>query len=134
MGLSDFPVLWYMPHSSTRGYSFIELSLVFSPTIQNKICTQAEIRALTELQGTATLMISMFYQKELHEPLIFIQVSSKSVEKWGFYRHLNNSIWPTFSRHFEYLISFQNFLNCLIFSNQFLHNISVSADMRKMFY
>ena len=40
-----------------------------------------------------------------------IQVSSKSVEKWGSYGHLKNSIRPTFSRHFEYLISFQNFFN-----------------------
>ena len=33
-------------------------------------------------------MISMFYQKELYEPWILIQVSSKSVEKWGSYEHL----------------------------------------------
>ena len=32
------------------------------------------------LKGTATLMISMCYQKELYEPRILIQVSSKSVE------------------------------------------------------
>ena len=32
------------------------------------------------LKGTATLIISMFYQKELYEPWILIQVSSKSVE------------------------------------------------------
>ena len=55
------------------------------------------------------------YQKELYEPLILIQVSSKSVEKWASYGHLKNSIWPTFSRHFEYLIDFQNLFNCLIF-------------------
>ena len=36
--------------------------------------------------------------------------------KWGSYGHLKISIWPTFSRHFEYLISFQNFFNCLIFT------------------
>ena len=58
-------------------------------------------------------MISMFYQKELYEPYILIPVSSKSVEKWASYGHLKNSIWPTFSRHFEYLISFQNFLTAL---------------------
>ena len=34
------------------------------------------------LKGTATLMISMFYQKELYEPCILIQVSSKSVKTW----------------------------------------------------
>ena len=28
-------------------------------------------------------------------------------------RHLKNSIWPTFSSHFEYLISFQNFSTVL---------------------
>ena len=61
-----------------------------------------------DLKGTATLMISMFYQKKLYEPWILIQVSSKSVEKWASYGHLKNSIWPTLSRHFEYLISFQN--------------------------
>ena len=66
------------------------------------------------LKGTATLMISMFYQKDLYDPCILIQVSSKSVEKWGSYGHLKNSIWPSFSRHFEYLISFQNIFNCLI--------------------
>ena len=38
-----------------------------------------------------------------------IQVSSKSVEKWESYGHLKKSIWPTFSRHFEYLISFRIF-------------------------
>ena len=32
------------------------------------------------LKGTAILMISMFYQKELYEPWILIQVSSKWVE------------------------------------------------------
>ena len=53
------------------------------------------------LKGTATLMISMFYQKELYEPWVLIQVSTKSVEKWASYGHLKNSIWPTFSRHFE---------------------------------
>ena len=35
--------------------------------------------------------------------------SSKSVEKLESYGHLKNSIWPTFSRHFEYLISYQIF-------------------------
>ena len=64
------------------------------------------------LKGTATLMISMYYQKEIYDPLILIQVSSKSVQRWASYGHLKNSIWPTFSRHFEHLISFQNFFYC----------------------
>ena len=54
-------------------------------------------------------MICMFYQKELSEPSILIQISSKSVEKWGSRRHLKNSIWPILKLPFEYLISFQNF-------------------------
>ena len=86
--------------------------------------------AYQELKGTATLMISMFYQKELYEPWILIQVSSKSGEKWASYGHLKNSILPKFSRHFEYLISFQNFFNCLIFSYHYYHIICVSADMQ----
>ena len=85
--------------------------------------------AIGILKGTATLMISMFYQKLLHEPWILIQVSSTSVEKWASYGHLKNSIWPRFSRHFEYLISLQNFFNCLIFSYHYYHIICVSADM-----
>ena len=70
------------------------------------------------------------YQKELYEPWILIQVSSKSVHKWKSYGHLKNSIWPTFNRHFEYLISFQNIFNCLIFSNKYYHNIWISAYMQ----
>ena len=79
------------------------------------------------LKGTATLMIIMFYQKELYEPWILIQVSSKSVEKWASYGHLKNSIWLTFSGHFEYLISFQNFFNCLIFSYEGCSNMNASG-------
>ena len=82
------------------------------------------------LKGTATLIISKFNQKELYEPWILIQLSSKSVEKWGSYGRLKNSIWPTFSLHFEYLISFQNIFNCLIFSYQYYHSICVSVDMQ----
>ena len=33
------------------------------------------------LKGTATLMITMFYMKDLNKPWILILVSSKSVEK-----------------------------------------------------
>ena len=36
-------------------------------------------------------------------------------DKWASYGHLKNSIWPPFSRHFEYLISFQNFFQLLNF-------------------
>ena len=49
--------------------------------------------SLASLKGTATLVISMFYMKELFEPLILIQVSSKSVEKYGSYGHLNICKW-----------------------------------------
>ena len=75
-------------------------------------------------------MVSMLYHKELYEPWSLIQVSSKSVEKWESYVHLKNSIWPTFSRHFEYLISFYKFFNCLISSYQYYHSISVSVNMQ----
>ena len=67
------------------------------------------------LKGTATLMISRFYQKELFNAWILIQVSSKSVEKCGSNGHLKNSIQPSFSRHFEYLISFQIFFQLFNF-------------------
>ena len=87
---------------------------ITSTQFLNYQCLLSVWDSLSILKGTATLMISMSYQKELYEPCLFIQVSSKSVEKWGSYGHLMNSIWPTFSRHFEYLISFQIFFNCLI--------------------
>ena len=45
--------------------------------------------------------------------MILIQVSSNLVEKWASYGHLKISIWTIFSRHFEYLISFQNFSTAL---------------------
>ena len=70
------------------------------------LCLSDTFTRKVSLKGTVTLMTSMFYQKELYKPLILIQVSSKSVEKWGSYGHLKNSIWPTFSRHFEYLFVF----------------------------
>ena len=47
---------------------------------------------MTILKGRATLNISMLNQKELYEPCILIQVSSKSVEKWTCYGHLKNSL------------------------------------------
>ena len=86
-------------------------------------------KIIFRLKGTATLMISMFHQKELYKPWPLIQIWPILVEKWASYGHLKNSIWPTFSRHFEYLISFQNFFNCLIFSYLNYHSICVSADM-----
>ena len=46
------------------------------------------------LKGTATLMTSMFYMKELYEPWILIPVSSKSVEKYGSCGRLTISKWP----------------------------------------
>ena len=82
------------------------------------------------LKGTATLMISLFYQKDLYEPWILIQVSSKSVEKWASFWLLKNTIWSTFSCPFWILISFQNVFNCLIFSYHYYHIICVSADMQ----
>ena len=45
------------------------------------------------LKGTATLIVSMFYMKELYEPSILIPVSSKSVEKYGSYGRLNICKW-----------------------------------------
>ena len=45
------------------------------------------------LKGTATLMISMFYKKELYETWNLIPVSSKSVEKYGCYGRLNICKW-----------------------------------------
>ena len=45
------------------------------------------------LKGTATLIFSMFYLNELSEPWILIPVSSKSVEKYGSYGHLNICKW-----------------------------------------
>ena len=59
---------------------------------------------------------------------ILIPVSSKSVENGEVMDNgrLTNSIWPTLSRHFEYLISFQNFYNCLILSYLYHYTICVS--------
>ena len=41
-----------------------------------------------------------------------------------------NSIWPTFSRHLKYLISYQNLFNCLVLRYQYYDSICVSADMQ----
>ena len=70
----------------------------------------------------------MFYQKELYEPWILIQLSSKMVEKWASYGHLKNSIWPTFGRHFEIKLVFRIF-STAYFSYHYYYIICVSADM-----
>ena len=51
-------------------------------------CIYSKIPSLS-LKGTATLMISMLYMKDLSEPWILIPVSSKSIEKYGSYWRLN---------------------------------------------
>ena len=58
------------------------------------------------MDGTATLMIRMFNDKELYKLWVLIPVSAKTVEKWGCCGRLKISKWLTLSRHFEYLISF----------------------------
>ena len=45
------------------------------------------------LKGTATLMITMFYMKDLNKPWVLIPVSSKSVEKRRSYGCLNICKW-----------------------------------------
>ena len=45
------------------------------------------------LKGTATLLITIFYMKDLNKPCILIPVSSKSVEKCGSCRRLNICKW-----------------------------------------
>ena len=45
------------------------------------------------LKGTATLMVTMFYMKDLNKPSILILVSSKSVEKHKSCGHLNICKW-----------------------------------------
>ena len=50
-----------------------------------------KILTILRLKGTATLMITMFYVKDITNLLILIPVSSKSVEKFGSCGRLN--IW-----------------------------------------
>ena len=45
------------------------------------------------LKGTATLMITMFYMKDLNKPCILISVSSKSVENVEVVGVLNICKW-----------------------------------------
>ena len=66
------------------------------------------VHCLDILKGTTTLMISIIYKKGLCKLWILILASSKSVEKWESCGHLKNIIWPTLSRHFEYLIHIFN--------------------------
>ena len=46
------------------------------------------------LKGTATLMITMFYMKDINKPRILIPVSSKPVGKCGSCGRLNICKWP----------------------------------------
>ena len=46
-----------------------------------------------DLKGTATLISSMLYMKELYEPWILIPDLSKSVEKYGSCGRLNVCKW-----------------------------------------
>ena len=85
-------------------------------------------------KGDSNLNDKYVYQTELYEPIILMQVSSKSVEKWASYGHLKNSICLTFSRHFEYLISFQIFFNCLIFSYHLCFSRYAALYIRKMYH
>ena len=137
-------LIWLQPvwHSDSVPDRFFDMAILkkkisrwqqkheILPTVVPTKSDSDEIFCLRLLKGTATLMINMFYQKELYEPWILIQVSSKSDEKCASYGHLKNAIWPTFSRHFEYLISFQKFFNCLVFSYFYYYIICVSADMQ----
>ena len=72
-------------------------------------------------KGDRNINNKSVYKKELFKPWIFIPVLSKSGENWESYGRLKNSIWPTLSRHFEYLISFQDFYNCLNLSYLYNH-------------
>ena len=65
------------------------------PEVRNlfSCSTQLGMKFNMLLKGTATLMISMFYIKELYEPWILIPVSSQSVDKYGSCGHLNIYKW-----------------------------------------
>ena len=52
-----------------------------------------EYHMLAHLKGTATLMSSMFFKKELRKPRILKPVSSKSVEKCESCVRLNICKW-----------------------------------------
>ena len=76
---------------------------------------------LTVPRGCLRFVIVVFPD---HTHLLFLV---KNGEVMGISK---NSIWPTFGRHFEYSIGFQNFCNCVIFGYQYYHIIFVSADMQ----
>ena len=42
---------------------------------------KSHTKCVVVLKGTATLMITILYMKDLNKPIILIPVSSKSVEK-----------------------------------------------------
>ena len=70
------------------------LSVTKSCPLYNLITiTDISMKLHTFLKGTATLLISLFYMKELYEPWILIPVSSKSVEKYGSCGRLNIYKW-----------------------------------------
>ena len=59
--------------------------VIYVITSYNKVCSK--------LKGTATLMITVFYMKNLNKSCILIPVSSKSVEQCGSYGRLNICKW-----------------------------------------
>ena len=63
----------------------------------NIVCSMNACSHLTQtkisLKGTATLMITMFYMKDLYKPWNLIPVSSKLVEKCGSCGRLNICKW-----------------------------------------
>ena len=61
--------------------------------VQNLAKSTSWISSNINLKGTATLMIIMFYMKDLNIPLILIPVSSQSVEKCGSCGRLNICKW-----------------------------------------
>ena len=52
-----------------------------STLVKMSNCWKSDAAAQSCLKGTATLMITMFYMKDLNKPLILIPVASKSVIK-----------------------------------------------------
>ena len=73
-------------HSGVMDYSLIFKGDNFK--ISNSL-----FRPSLLLKGTATLMITMFYMKDLNRPRILIPVSSKLVENCGSYWRLNICKW-----------------------------------------
>ena len=70
------------------------LNTVFScidPKVNDKLCIFS--KCISSLRGTATLMITMFYMRDLNKPWILIPIISKSVEKRRCRGHLNICKW-----------------------------------------